>query len=120
MYKILLLSFFITSSVAAQGLPKRHVLKQNDAGEYYVVNHENITMIEASILKMGFSSRWILACIKNESIDSDLIRWVFVDLKNRGTTDTLHLENWHYFRDEAYPELKEIKLTTFQDDENCP
>ena len=122
MLKLLMLSLFIliATSVAAQDLPKRYVLKQNDAGKYYVVNHENVIMIEPAILKMGFSSRWILACIKHEAIDSDLIRWVFVDLKNRGTTDTLHQENWQYFRDEAYPELKDITLTTYQENENCP
>ena len=107
------------SSVMAQDLPGNHALKQNEAGEYYVVNKENITMIEASILKLGFNDKWILACIKHESIDSDLKRWVFVDVKNGGTFDTLHQENWAYFRDEAYPDLKEIKLKDYSE-ENCP
>ena len=84
-----------------------------------MVNRENITMIEASILKMGFSAKWILACIKHKSIDSDLKRWVFVDVKNGGTFDSLHEENWLYFRDEAYPDLKQIKLTDYSD-EACP
>ena len=75
-----LLLLFCTQTYA-QDLPGRHQLIKNDLGEYYVINHENITMIEASILKLGFSSRWILACIKNKSIDSDLKRWVFIDLK---------------------------------------
>lgn len=113
------LLIFSVSSIAAQDLPGHHQLKQNEAGEYYVINADKITMIEASILKLGFNGRWILACIKNKSIDSDLKRWVFIDIRNGGTFDTLHQENWHYYRDEAYPELKEIKLTDYSD-ESCP
>jgi hypothetical protein len=107
------------SLLFAQDLPGRHSLKQNDAGEYFVINQKNITMIEPSILKLGFSAKWILACIKHKSIDSDLKRWVFVDVKTGGTFDSLHQENWVYFRDEAYPELKQIKLTDYSD-EACP
>ena len=110
---------FLTLQVFAQDLPGRHQLKQNDEGEYYVVNKDDITMIEASILKMGFSAKWILACIKHVSVDTDLKRWVFVDVKTGGTFDTLHQENWTYFRDEAYPSLKEITLKTYSD-ESCP
>jgi hypothetical protein len=114
---IILLAF--SAQAFAVDLPKQHVLKQNEQGEYYVVNKDKIKMIEASILKMGFNSRWILACIKHESIDSDLKRWVFVDVKNGGTYDSLHQENWLYFRDEAFPDLKKIKLTNYSD-ETCP
>ena len=71
---------FFCAQACAQNLPGRHQLIKNDLGEYYVINHENITMIEASILKLGFSSRWILACIKNKSIDSDLKRWIFLSI----------------------------------------
>ena len=113
----LLVLFAVQTS--AQELPGQHELKQNDQGEYYVVNKKNITMIEASILKMGFSSRWILACIKHVSVDTDLKRWVFVDIRSGGTFDSLHQENWTYFRDEAYPTLKDIKLTNYSD-EDCP
>lgn len=113
------LLILLTIQVSAEDLPSRHVLKQNDRGEYYVVNKKNITMIEASILKLGFSSRWILACIKHVSVDTDLKRWVFIDVRSGGTYDSLHQENWAYFRDEAYPALKEIKLTDYAD-EDCP
>ncbi len=121
MDKILVVFFtmFISCQLFAQDLPGHHVLKQNESGEYFVINRDNITMIEASILKMGFSAKWILACIKNKSIDSDLKRWVFVDLRNGGTFDSLHQENWVYFRDEVYPDLKQIKLTDYSD-EACP
>jgi len=105
--------------VSAENLPGRHVLKQNDQGEYYVVNKDNITMIEASILKMGYSAKWILACIKNVSVDTELKRWVFIDIKTGGTFDSLRQENWEYFRDEAYPDLKEISLKDYGD-ESCP
>ena len=84
------LLLFFCAQACAQNLPGRHQLIKNDLGEYYVINHENMTMIEASILKLGFSSRWILACIKNESIDIDLKRWIFIDLKSGGTFDSLH------------------------------
>ena len=119
--KILVAYFlaFIISPVLAQDLPGHHQLKKNEAGEYYVINKENIKMIEASILKMGFNEKWILACIKHKSIDSDLKRWVFVDIKNGGTFDTLHQDNWAFYRDEAYPELKEIVLKDYSD-ESCP
>ena len=110
---------FLSLQVFAENLPGQHELKQNDQGEYYVVNKENITMIEASILKMGYSARRILACIKHESVDTDLKRWVFVDIKTGGTFDTLNKENWLYFRDEAYPDLKEITLKNYSD-ESCP
>jgi hypothetical protein len=116
---VTILLIFLAIHVSAQDLPKGHSLIQNDRGEYYVVNKKNITMIEASILKLGFSSRWILACIKHVSVDTDLKRWVFLDVRTGGTFDTLHQENWAYFRDEAYPDLKEIKLTDFSD-EDCP
>ena len=109
----------ISQSVIAQKLPGRHEIKQNEAGEYYVVNSDNITMIEASIIKLGSSARWILACIKHKSIDSDLKRWVFVDIKNKGTFDTLNLENWAFYSTEAYPELQDIKLKSFSE-EACP
>ena len=46
-----LLLLFCTQTYA-QDLPGRHQLIKNDLGEYYVINHENITMIEASILKV--------------------------------------------------------------------
>ena len=118
----LLITFFLCSfitSLWAQELPGHHKLKQNEAGEYYVVNKDNITMIEASILKLGFNAKWILACIKQESIDSDLKRWVFVDVINGGTFDTLNKENWAYYRDEAYPDLQEIRLKNYSE-ESCP
>lgn len=121
MNRVLLIVFtmFSSSQLFAQDLPGRHVLKQNESGEYFVVNRENITMIEPSILKLGFNAKWILACIKHKSIDSDLKRWVFIDVKNGGAFDSLHQENWLYFRDEAYPGLKHIKLTDYSD-EACP
>ncbi len=113
------LLILLSTQISAQDLPGRHLLKQNEKGEYFVINHDNITMIEPSILKLGFNAKWILACIKNKSIDSDLKRWVFVDIKNGGTFDSLHQENWTYFRDEAFPDLKEITLTDYSD-ESCP
>ena len=76
-------------------------------------------MIEPAIIKLGFNDRYILACIKNESIDTELIRWVFIDIKNGGTFDTLNTENWSFYRDEAYPELKTIELTNYRE-EDCP
>lgn len=109
----------ISFQLSAQNLPGRHELKQNGQGEYYVVNKDGITMIEASIIKMGYSGKWILACIKHVSVDTDLKRWVFVDVKTGGTFDSLNQDNWTYFRDEAYPSLKEITLKKFTD-EACP
>ena len=121
MHRILVTGLFIMISgqLFAQDLPGHHKLLQNKAGEYYVINHDNITMIEPSILKLGFNAKWILACIKNNSIDSDLKRWVFIEIKHGGTIDSLHAENWVYFRDEVYPDLKEIKLTNYSE-ESCP
>ena len=43
------LLLFFCAQTCAQNLPDRHQLIKNDLGEYYVINHENITMIEASI-----------------------------------------------------------------------
>ena len=100
-------------------LPGNHKLFQNEEGEYYVQNDEDVTMIEPAIIKLGFNARWILACIKNEAIDSDLIRWVFIDMRNGGTFDSLNADQWLFYRDEAYPELQEISLTNYRD-ESCP
>jgi len=113
------LLMFLAVQVSAQSLPGRHELKKNEQGEYYVVNKGDITMIEASILRFGFSAKWILACIKHVSVDTELKRWVFINLKNGGTVDSLNQENWAYFRDEAYPDLKEITLKSYSD-ESCP
>ena len=93
---------FIALQTNAQDLPGRHQLTKNDLGEYYVINHENLTMIEPSILKIGFSGRWILACIKS-----------------RGAYDSIDKKKWIYFSDEAFPELKDIKLENLSD-EKCP
>ena len=116
---LLFTGLFFSFPLHAEGLPGNHSLKQNSSGNHYVVNKENITMIEPAIIQLGFSGKWILACIKNQSIDSDLIRWVFVDVRNGGTFDSLHAENWKYFSNEAYPELKDIKLVRYRD-EDCP
>ena len=109
----------LSFSVFAENLPGRHELKQNEQGEYYIVNKEGVTMIEASIIKYGYSAKRILACIKHESVDTELKRWVFIDIKTGGTIDSLNKENWLYFRDEAYPDLKDIRLKNFVD-EACP
>ncbi len=106
-------------TAAAMDLPGQHKVMENEAGELYVVNKEDVTMIEPSIIKLGFNSRWILACIKNESIDSELIRWVFVDMRNGGTYDSLNAEQWSFYRNEAYTDLQKIKLTDFRE-EQCP
>ena len=122
MYLKNLLTIFLMSYavfVQAVDLPGYHKLKQNESGDYYVVNKENITMVEPAIIKLGANADWILACIKNESIDTDLIRWVFIDIRNGGTFDTLNAENWAFYRDEAYPDLKQIALEDYQD-EDCP
>jgi len=111
--------FLFSTHACPQDLPGRHELIKNDSGEYYVINSENITMIEPSIIKLGTGIRWILACIKNKSIDSDLKRWVFVDTLSGGTYDSIHKENWEYFSNEAFPELKKIKLKSLSE-EKCP
>ena len=116
---LLILSLFICNNANTEVLPGQHKLIKNELNEYYVINNKDITMIEASILKFGFSGRWILACLKNKSVDTDLKRWVFIDLKNGGTFDSLNEENWRYFRDEAYPDLKKIKLRDLNN-EDCP
>ncbi len=116
---ILIGLLFLTVTIHAKELPGRHTLKQNEQGEYYIVNHDQITMIEPAIIKFGLNQKWILACIKNKSIDSDLKRWVFLNIQNGGTIDTIDQEKWTYFRDVAYPELKHIKLNNYQD-EDCP
>ena len=111
--------FLFFTQAYSQDLPGRHQLIKNDLGEYYVINSENITMIEPSILKLGTDIRWILACIKNKSIDSDIKRWVFVDIVSGGTYDSINKENWKYFSNDTFPELKKIKLMSLSE-EQCP
>ena len=113
------LLFFFFTHAYPQDLPGRHQLLKNDLGEYYIVNSDNLTMIESSILKLGWDIRWILACIKNKSIDSDLKRWVFIDILTGGAYDSIHKHNWDYFSNEAFPELKKIKLESLSE-EKCP
>jgi len=113
------LLILIFTDAYSQDLPGRHQLIKNDLGEYHIVNSENITMIEPLILKLGSDIRWILACIKNKSIDSDLKRWVFIDTVSGGTYDSIHEQNWEYFSNEAFPELKGIKLRNLSEEE-CP
>lgn len=100
-------------------LPGGHVLKQNQQGEYYVVNAEKITMIEPSVIRIGHDKQWILACIRHVAIDSDERRMVFINQKNGGTVDTINRDNWENFRTNIYPELNDISLQTLQD-EPCP
>lgn len=116
---VFLICIVFNIGALAEKLPGKHYLKQNDAGEYYVENNEGITMIEAAIIQLGYSSKWILACISHESIDTDPVRWVFIDIRNGGTFDSLNAENWKYFRDEAYPDLKNLELARYRDD-TCP
>lgn len=113
-----LFAVLLPVQVLSMDLPKGHVLKQNEMGEYYVINANKITMIEPSVISIGYSKKWILACIRNISIDSDEKRMVFINLRNGGTTDTINLDNWDNFRN-IYPELTEITLKPLQD-ESCP
>lgn len=113
-----ILSFSVFQA-SAENLPGQHKLKQNEQGEYYIVNKDDITMIEASIIKYGYNGKRILACIKNESVDTESKRWVFINVKTGGTVDSLNKENWLYFRDEAYPDLKKISLKNLTE-ESCP
>lgn len=119
-YRSLLLVFCLVfpGLLQAMDLPGRLSLKQNDKGEYYVVNAQNITMIEPSIIAIGFSKKWVLACISNLAIDSDDKRMVFIDLRNQGATDTINRENWERFR-VLFPELDNINLEKLQDTD-CP
>lgn len=119
-YSILTYFMLLCMPIAqAMDLPGNHKLVQNEEGDYYVKNDEDVTMIEPAIIKLGFNARWILACIKNEAIDSELIRWVFIDMRNGGTYDSLNAGQWSFYRDEAYPDLQEISLTDYRD-ERCP
>ena len=116
---ILLFAVLLPVQVLSMDLPRGHVLKQNDRGEYYVENSGKITMIEPSIISIGYNKKWILACIRNTAIDSDEKRMVFINLQNGGgTTDTINRDNWKRFEG-IYPDLTEITLKPLQD-ETCP
>lgn len=117
--RLTLFLLLLTPALHAMDLPGNHVLTQNEQGEYYVINNEKVVMVEPAIIKLGFNSRWILACIKNEAIDSELIRWVFIDMRNGGTYDSLNADQWLFYRDEAYTDLQKISLTDYRD-EDCP
>ncbi len=115
---LLVLIFIFPVQVLSKDLPHGHQLLQNEKGDYYVINSQKITMIEPAIITMGYDRKWILACIKNRSIDSDEKRMVCVNLKNGGTVDTIRRENWENFKG-IYPELTGIKLEPLLD-EPCP
>ena len=121
MNKLMLFLCLLVFSIIlkAEELPGGHMLKKNSNEEYFVINKKKVVMIEPAIIKLGFNRNWILACIKNKSIDSDLKRWVFINIKNGGTFDSINQENWQYFNNEAYPELQTIKVKAYSD-EACP
>ena len=117
---IYLISFYLIfpASLQAMELPMGHILKQNDKGEYYVINSGKVVMIEPSIISIGYNKNWILTCIYNVSIDSDLKRMIFINLKNGGASDTINQKNWEGFKS-IYQELETITLEKLQDD-SCP
>ena len=117
-YSTLFFLLLLPVQVLSMDLPRGHVLKQNDQGEYYVINSNKVTMIEPSILSIGHNNKWILACISNVSIDTDPKRMVFINLENGGTTDSINRENWENFKG-IYPALAGIGLEPLQD-EACP
>lgn len=121
MFKILLISFFLTLSLqiqADQKLPDGHKLLQNEQGEYYIENKEGIVMVDPAIIALGHERQWIVACVKNDSIDTDPKRYYFINLKIGGTTDSINQENWDYFKT-AYDGLGEVELKPLAD-EPCP
>ncbi len=105
-------------SVYAIDLPKGYEVKVNDKGESYVVNRDGTTMIEPNILQIGSNNKFIIACIKNISIDTEEKRFMFIDLKWGGATDTVNKKNWEYFKG-VYPSMSEIKLEKLSE-ESCP
>ena len=113
-----LMFFSGLSRAEQQALPNQHTLKQNEAGEYFVVNQDDIIMIEPSIIKIGHSQRWIVACIENQSIDTESKRMMFIDLKTTGATDTINQENWAYFSQQLEG-LAEVELSALQAGD-CP
>ena len=118
---LLLLSLFLvnTNSWAEQKLPAGHRLLQNDQGDYYVKNKDDVTMIDPAILALGHQGQWIVACVKNDSIDTDPKRYYFVNLRYGGTTDTINQENWEYFKT-AYDGLADVELKALVEEESCP
>lgn len=114
----LLVLALISLSANAIDLPKGYEVKTNDKGEAYVVNRDDMTMIEPSILQIGSNNKFIIACIKNISIDTEEKRFMFIDLKWGGATDTVNKKNWEYFKG-VYPSMSEIKLEKLSD-ESCP
>lgn len=99
-------------------LPRGHNLKQNEQGEYYVINDDKVVMIEPSIISIGYNKKWILACISNISIDSENKRMVFINLETGGMSDTINRENWENFK-EVYQGLSDVAMQPLRD-ESCP
>lgn len=113
-----LLVFSCQTKAIETELPGNHTLKQNEQGEYFVENKDGFVMIESSILQIGSSKSWIVACVKNESIDTDLKRMVFINVKLGGTTDSINQENWIYFK-EKLKGLGDVELQPLVE-EKCP
>ena len=105
-------------SFAQQKLPAGHKLLQNEQGEYYVKNKDDIVMIDPAIIALGHEGQWIVACVKNDSIDTDPKRYYFINLRIGGTTDSINQENWEYFKG-VYDELENIELKALTE-EACP
>lgn len=114
----LLVLFFMSFSSFAIELPKGYEVKVNEAGESYVVNRDDTTMIEPNILQIGSNNKFIIACIKNISIDTEEKRFMFINLKWGGATDSVNKKNWEYFKS-VYPSMSEIKLEKLSE-ESCP
>ena len=114
----LTLSVFSLFGHADDKLPAGHKLIQNEQGEYLVENKDGVVMIDPAILAIGHKGQWIVACVKNDSIDTDPKRYYFINLKIGGTTDTINQENWAYFQT-AYDGLADVTLAPLMD-ETCP
>lgn len=112
------LTFYSASGLTKQPLPQGHSLLQNELGEYYVENKKGVVMIDPAILAIGHQGHWIVACVKNDSIDTEPKRYYFINLKIGGTTDTINQENWEYFQT-VYEDLGDVEIKPIVE-EPCP
>ena len=109
-----------TSPVLAEDLvaPRGYSLLRDENGFYSMQNKDGETVIPAQIIKIGWNKKWIAACVENESIDTDLKRYFYINRRLGGASDTINQENWNYFK-EVYPGLLDIEYQQLSEQE-CP
>lgn len=108
----------IAGALPVAELPGGHKLVQVRPGVFSVINSNNITVVDPSILAIGYDNQSIVACVKDEQEGRDTKRFFLVSLVNGVAIDTINKDNWEYFL-RKLPGLGHITMVSLVN-EQCP